>query len=100
MPCATTERTVTWPPAIAWLPQPWTGGLTKGDCGGWAQRGKRPALDHRFLDWALAGFYLRSSDYHKPSAVELAVAEDDKTDRPAHNSFALVRYGAGRPSSA
>ena len=52
------------------------------------------------FDWPLAGFYLRSSDYHKPSAVELAVGEDDKTNRPAHNSFALVRYGVGRPSSA
>jgi hypothetical protein len=55
---------------------------------------------HRFLGWPLAGLYLRSSDYHKPSAVELAVGEDGKTDRLAHNSFALVRYGVGRPSSA
>ena len=52
------------------------------------------------LNGPLTGFYLRSSDYHKPNAVEFAVGEDDKTDRPAHNSFALVRYGVETPSSA
>ena len=57
--------------------------------------------DYQLLDLlVVAGFCFRFSDYHKPSAVELAVGEDGKTGRPAHNSFALVRYGAGRPSSA
>ena len=36
----------------------------------------------------------------RPSAIELAVAEGDKRDRLAHNSFELVQCGAGKPSNA
>ena len=53
----------------------------------------------RRLHRPVAGFCFRFSDYHKPNAVALAVAEGGKMGRLAHNSFALARCGAGRPSS-
>ena len=51
------------------------------------------------LDLPVVGFCFRFSDYHKPSAVALAVAEGGRMGRPAHNSFALARCDAGTPSS-
>jgi hypothetical protein len=53
--------------------------------------------DYQRLDLPVAGFCFRFSDYHKPSAVALAVAEGGRMARPAHNSFALARCGAGTP---
>jgi hypothetical protein len=52
--------------------------------------------------WAVEPCVLHSRFFccRTPSAIELAVAGGGKRDRLAHNSFALVRCGAGKPSTA
>ena len=52
--------------------------------------------------WAIEPCALQSIFFccRTPSAIELAVAGGGKRDRLAHNSFALVRCGVGKPSTA